>query len=265
MPFFQNCDELAQLCHKLADEWGIGDVSAIGDVSDLMYKICRNVPHGPTAKMEAVTNGETPPGWDPLPVIQKVTSGELHGWSCHAASTVTAAFLWSRGFTVWLDVTHRRDLNAPPVDLHTTVRFMMNDTMYLLDPYHLVGPVPIHSNLSVGDISVCPYGMLEKREDDKYVWFTHNKSRTTLLKYALFASHVDPLGLRAVCDISVNFSGVQNRQAVSCGHPSCFARVSEQENGCWSVEVLHFATGEAFNISDLSKKDAFQILKNPQQ
>lgn len=224
-------------------------------LKDFLYELNLLLPHGTTAKLEAIAAGETPPGWNPQHISERLDSKTNHSWVCHAVASMGAHILNEHGVTSQVDLLRRVDAAAPPVDLHSVIIVKTKKGQILVDPYHMAGPVP----MTAGAITSVNHTLLDYR-NPKYVLSPQTKERTKTLSYQLLARNVSDGDLKAVCEISSVFSGIPAGWRASIMHPTHFSLAESSDGTLWTIRIVPF--GEQLQLTDVvSRDEAFHLIR----
>lgn len=196
--------------------------SATDGLGALARRIPELLPCGSTAKLDAISAGEVPPGADVDAVATTVlahledpsgaTMGGSPAWSCWVLAGLVAAVLDRAGIPAEVAITRRIDEGSPVVDLHASVLAGPAGARWILGPYFgLAAPHPIDTrttateNRSHGAMraSVGADGRLELTE--------HLARWDAPLRYRVLATGVDRGDVHTVAAISATLSGVPMR------------------------------------------------------
>jgi hypothetical protein len=243
------------LCARVSNLWDLPVVSDAKSLNDFLSVVSNRLPHGPIAKLEAIVDGVTPPGWDALAVMERLVGGELSSWSCHAHATVMAELLRWQGVDACVDVTHRRDAASPPVDFHSVVRVRLGGQTYLCDPYHAVGAVLLVRGCVTGGL----HGLCDAT-GDRYAWCVKNMRRETTLIYAEVAAGADAEFLRALCDVSVVLSGVTLGYKAFVKTLGGVCGIESLDGNLWELHVAVENDEKVVVLSGLGRDEAFALL-----
>ncbi len=179
----------------------------------LVAALGARLPAGSTAKLDAVRRGAIPPGADPellaRQILGDVEAGRpMWAWSCWVYATLFAALVETADIaTADVVATRRFDDRSPLVDFHSAVLVDDGTTTILSDPFFVaVLPGP-----GAAETEAVHQGVWARRTDEahgSWSYIVGSGRWVQRLQYRRFSVALSNDDVRALCAISVTFSGV---------------------------------------------------------
>ncbi|HEX2578567.1 MAG TPA: hypothetical protein VHK88_19645 [Aquihabitans sp.] len=213
----------------------------------LVERVPERVPCGSTAKLAAMSVGEVPPGADVEDLARRVVEhrtslassspggGPTPSWSCWVTATLTAALAADAELgAVRVAAIRRIDDRAPVADLHAAVVVGDGDGAWIGDPYFGVATrLPAEPGEASSAATATGHVTVRRDEGERGGW-TLDLGLVTWdgeLRYRPLAPDLDRGDVRAVCAISVTYTGVPHRPYARLHVDGEVVDVREDERG----------------------------------
>lgn len=248
VPPFRVPDALARdACTRLGVPWP----EDLAGIAALYRAWCAQVPFDNVAKVLAVREGRTPPGADPVEVLDRWLATGV-GATCWGHVTALAGVLGAAGLDGRIAVDRmRRDDDV--VDFHAFVVVDDGATSYVCDPIHATAtPLPWRDGARGAQ---GPYRTGLDREGRRFVhWYAIDGAgpdhRDRAATYVVLATDLDADDVAAFCAVAARHSGVQARRFFSRRFPdAAIVEARPDQDGTALAITRQEADGPATTIA----------------